>query len=147
MPLNRQMVLFACVLYFLSLMLPAVSDYGGKGALQGYVLLLTGPLGMLEGELRWVANVFFFVAAIMVAQQERRIVLNILFAVFGAGLAVSCLWIPVHMYDPRHSYLAQPFAGMYFWIAAFIVLLLASFVAPKGVQNPGNDKDSGERHA
>jgi hypothetical protein len=124
---RRTLLSVALALGLLALALPAVAmGHGTRCAVpdwaSGWMLLVTGPLGLMVGQFGWLANPLMLLAAIF-----KRIEL----AAIAVGLivltAITFTSLPT---DNGTSTMCGFGPGFYVWLACSVVILFSTFVKP-----------------
>jgi hypothetical protein len=121
--LERGGAALAVGLWGISLALPAVAITGGP-ALRGVDLLLRGWEALDSGVYAWLANPLFLIAGAICVGGARRVARAV--ALLALVLAASSFQAGAALERAGMALPDFTFAsGLYVWLAAFVVLLLA----------------------
>jgi len=114
-----------------SLPLPCLWLEGDRSAMVGWVLLLWGPFGVLNGVIAWYANLLLPVMLVLLLRRKYRLV--VLCGVPCLALALSTLAMRQMVVTERPDYatVIGYGPGFYLWLASLAIPPAAALALPR----------------
>lgn len=131
----RRMLLTVSLLTFvISLFFPPLF-FNGKEVLMINVVTL-GALGIVHGEVRWYANVFYLLALLLCIANSRTSAGAFFCFTIAALISLSCLVWPARIMQDTAVVTASLGTGAYLWISAMVIGWIGNVI---GKEERGHD--------
>jgi len=111
-------------LYGISLVLPAL-EFQRDPTVSGFKVLAYGWMGVLTGDVAWLANPAYFAAIAVFG--ERKHAMAVVAAAIALGLGATTVLAKSWYYASTGAPVKALGPGFYVWMASFLVLLVAAF--------------------